>query len=176
MVCFVSGAERAVVVGGSDGYGSGLEIAGVDRDVAVRGEDGATEPIPVASVATPAQDCTTAAMIPIDRLMPARRRNPDQAASRHALTTDAERATNRIPPLAKERCGALRHAGPALLLTRISDSAAESEKHLLLRHGIEGARRGHPCVTPERIQRRSVKGPLDAFLARHCAAACEVSG
>jgi hypothetical protein len=58
-----------VVVGISGGYGSGLEIVGVDRDVAVRGEDGAREPIPVASVAAPAEDCTTAAMISIDRLV-----------------------------------------------------------------------------------------------------------
>jgi hypothetical protein len=69
MVCFVSGAEQAAAVGSSDGHGSGLEIAGAERDVAVRGEDGAREPIPVASVATPAQDCTTAAMISTDRLM-----------------------------------------------------------------------------------------------------------
>ena len=50
-------------------YGSGLEIAGVDRDVATVAEDGAREPIPSASVATPAEDCTTAAMISIDRLV-----------------------------------------------------------------------------------------------------------
>ena len=69
MGLFRSGADRAVVDGSSGGFGSGLEIAGVDRDVGVRGDDGAREPIPVAGVATPARDRTTAAMISIDRLV-----------------------------------------------------------------------------------------------------------
>jgi len=182
MVCFVSGAERAVVVGSSSANGSALEIAGADRDDAVRGEDGAREPIPVASVVTPAEDCTTAAMISIDRSTHAsvrvrapsrakvnRRAPPDCAAplaESSMRITSASAMARSMSPTSPERTGST----PAARLMRATSLAArglprEPSRQMFgrdARYGEGGDGRHDKCPsrpTDRRERQRQAAGP-----------------